>query len=70
MKLRACSYDLSEAELRALLDSINGVLFPGGGSELEGPFWQTAQRIWNYVLEVGGDVTSSCPIPCVHAPVA
>ena len=49
-------YDLSDEDLEALLDSVNGVFFGGGGSwstmdwaSEDSPMYGTAKRIWNYM---------------------
>ena len=49
-------YDLSDEDLEALLDSINGVFFAGGSTwktmdwkSEDTPFYHTAKRIWNYM---------------------
>lgn len=49
-------WDLSDEDLYALLDSINGVFFAGGATELidmetgeMSPFYKTAKRVWDYM---------------------
>jgi len=44
-------WNSSTSQLEQLLASINGVLFPGGGSNFTGLYWQTVTTIWNYILK-------------------
>jgi len=43
-------YNQTTAQLQALLGSLDGVLFPGGGAPFSGVYWNAAQTIWNYTL--------------------
>ena len=43
-------YNYTSPQLVALLGSINGVMFPGGGASFTGVYWNAVQTIWNYVL--------------------
>lgn len=47
------NYLASKNDLIKIMDSINGVLFTGGGIEdfQNNPFWITAQIVYNYVIE-------------------
>lgn len=49
-------YDLSDEDLEAMLDSVNGVLLAGGHMPLmdwdtgeQSYFYKTSKRIWNYM---------------------
>mmetsp|Transcript_37128 Transcript_37128/g.48814 ORF Transcript_37128/g.48814 Transcript_37128/m.48814 type:complete len:123 (+) Transcript_37128:102-470(+) len=49
-------YDLSDGDLEDLLDSVNGVLLPGGAMEMidqktgvQSDFYKTTKRIWDYM---------------------
>ena len=49
-------YDLNDEDLEALLDSVNGVFFTGGGSKMidwdtgeQSDLYKTAKRIWSYM---------------------
>ena len=49
-------YDLNDDDLEALLDSVNGVFFAGGGSKMidwdtgeQSDLYKTAKRIWSYM---------------------
>lgn len=49
-------YDLSDDDLEAMLDSVNGVFFGGGmiystmdWASADTPYYRTAKRIWNYM---------------------
>lgn len=49
-------YDLDDENLEKLLDSINGIFFAGGATELidmetgeMSDFYKTTKKIWNYM---------------------
>lgn len=49
-------WDLSDEDLEELLDSVNGIMFGGGASDLVdhetgelSEFYKTTKRIWNYM---------------------
>jgi len=44
-------YDSGVQNITTLLGYINGVLFPGGGSDLTGTYLTAVQTIYNYVIQ-------------------
>jgi len=47
-------YDSGVKNITTLLGYLNGVLFPGGGSDLTGTYLTAVQTIYNYVIQVNG----------------
>jgi len=44
-------YDSGVTNITTLLGYINGILFPGGGSDLTGTYLTAVQTIYNYVIQ-------------------
>ena len=62
-------YDLSDEDLEALLDSVNGVFMAGGAAEMVNPktgeqsvFYKTQKRIWEYMKRQKDDKGIDFPI--------
>lgn len=60
------SYNATRAELKHMFNSVNGVLFPGGGADLDNTtLYLAGKYIYDLALEVSHSIHYTHTYPCV-----